>query len=258
MKQFDSWQSYWKFERTVRTQNRYFRDPEIEKFLQTIIETIGDRKRELPINKYLWRAQLGHDLMPYYQDDEYIDDIPAPYPPERMSPLMYEAAEGRANPKGIPHLYTATTKETAMAEVRPWLGSLVSIAQFKTKKNMVLIDCSVHHGRTPLYLDEPNPIEREKAVWTHIDNAFSKPMTNNDRVADYVPTQIIAELFKCNGFDGIAYKSMLGEGYNIALFDVESAKLVNCNLFDLKNISFSFEQAANPYFIKEKDEKSNG
>ena len=145
-----------------------------------------------------------------------------------------------------------------MAEVRPWLGSLVSVGQFQTNKDMVLVDCSVHHDRTPLYLEEPNPEEREQAVWSHIDKAFSKPMTSNDRMADYVPTQIIAELFKCNGFDGIIYKSMLGKGYNVVLFDVGAAQLVNCNLFELGNISFSFQQAANPYFIKEKNEKSNG
>lgn len=217
MKQFDSWQSFRTFEWTVKTQNRYFRDVEIENFLQTILETSGNRKRKLPKDKYLWRAQLGHGWMPYYQEEEYIADIPAPYPPERMTPLINEAAEGRANPKGIPHLYTATTKETAMAEVRPWLGSSVSVGQFKTRKDMVLIDCSVHHDRTSLYLEEPNPDEREQAVWSHIDNSFSKPMTNNDRIADYVPTQIIAELFKCNGFDGIVYKSMLEEGYNVVL-----------------------------------------
>ncbi|MBN1547911.1 MAG: RES family NAD+ phosphorylase [Syntrophaceae bacterium] len=258
MTQFSTWQSYRNFERTVKTRNRYFRDAEIERFLQTILKTIGDRKRELPKKKYLWRAQLGHGWMPYYQEDEYIDDIPAPYPPERMTPLVNEAIEGRANPKGIPYIYTATTKETAMAEVRPWLGSLVSVGQFETKKDMMLVDCSVHHDRTPLYIEEPNPEEREHAVWSHIDKAFSKPMTSNDRMADYVPTQIIAELFKCNGFDGLVYKSMLGEGYNVVLFDVEAAELVNCNLFELENISFSFQQAANPYSVIEKSEKLNG
>lgn len=42
------------------------------------------------------------------------------------------------------------------------------------------------------------------------------------------------------------------------LFDVDSAKLVNCNLFESESISFKFQQAANPYFVKGKNEKSNG
>ncbi len=61
-------------------------------------------------------------------------------------------------------------------------------------------------------------------------------------MADYVPTQIIAELFKCNGFDGIIYKSMLGKGYNVVLFDVGATQLVNCNLFELENIFSHFSR----------------
>jgi len=220
MKIFNSWQSYYNFERTVKTQNRYFRDSEIEEFLQTILDTIGSRKNDLPKDRYLWRAQLGHEWVPYYEEEQYIADIPGPYPPKRMVPLQNEASEGRANPKGIPYLYTATTKETAMAEVRPWLGSSVSVGQFKTLKDMVVIDCSIHFNKMPLYLEEPNPSKREQAAWCHIDSAFSKPMTNADKIADYVPTQIIAELFKCNGFDGIVYKSMLGEGFNVVNFRI--------------------------------------
>ncbi|MES0446902.1 MAG: RES family NAD+ phosphorylase [Desulfobacterales bacterium] len=251
MQQFDSWASYWEFERTVKRENRYFRDAKIEKFLKSVLETSGNRKRNLPSDKYLWRSQHAYGLRPYYDQEEYIDDIEAPCPPERMNPLVDKATEGRANPKGIPYLYLATKKDTAMAEVRPWLGSLISVGQFKTTKDMVLIDCSVHYDRNPCYVVEPGPDEMEQAVWSHIDMSFSKPITEDDKTADYVPTQIIAELFKVNGFDGIMYKSMLEEGHNIVLFDVDSAKLVNCNLYKLDKISFSFNQAANPYTVKE-------
>lgn len=41
-----------------------------------------------------------------------------------MKPLSNSASEGRANPKGIPYLYVATDKETAMSEVRPSLGAI--------------------------------------------------------------------------------------------------------------------------------------
>ncbi len=248
MRQFDSWQSYWIFERAVKKEFRYFRNEFIEKFLQTVLETSEKRKKKLPEKSYLWRAQLGH---------EWYQDIPAPYRPERMVPLVNEASEGRVNPKGISYLYTATTKETAMAEVRPWLGSLISVGQFETNREMILIDCSLYHDRTVIYLQEPDPEKREEAVWSHIDQAFSQPVTNNDKMADYIPTQIIAELFKCNGYDGIVYKSMLGKGYNIVLFDVASANLVNCFLFEVNRLSFSFKEAANPYFVKKKENNWN-
>ncbi|MEX6396516.1 RES family NAD+ phosphorylase [Providencia hangzhouensis] len=59
--------------------------------------------------------------------------------------------------------------------------------------------------------------QKEKAVWTDIDNAFSTPVTRSDDKANYAPTQILAELFRSAGYDAIAYKSHFGdEGYNIA------------------------------------------
>jgi hypothetical protein len=250
MNEFKSWQSYSTFRSAVKNENRYFRDQGTEQFLNTVLLTSDGRKLDLPKDKYLWRAQLGHGWRPVYQEGEYIADEPAPFEPSRMKPLLNEAAEGRANPKGIPYLYLATTKETAMAEVRPWIGSLISVGQFETQKDMVLINCANHHKGFVLYFEEPNAEKKEQAVWSDIDKAFSEPITLNDRLADYVPTQIIAEFFKTNGFDGIFYKSMLGEGYNVVLFDIESARLVNCNLYEAEKINFDFQQAANPYAIK--------
>ena len=59
----------------------------------------------------------------------------------------------------------------------------------------------------------------------------------------------ISEVFKNRGFNGIAYRSSLGKGHNIALFNLEVADLINCTLFQVKEISFNFSQASNAYFI---------
>lgn len=68
--------------------------------------------------------------------------------------------------------------------------------------------------------------------------------------SEYVPTQVLAEAFRSQGYDGIVYKSLLDErGKNIALFDVQAAELINCCLYETKAVSFDFEQADNPYFI---------
>jgi len=173
-----------------------------------------------------------------------------------MKPLSNKASEGRVNPKGIPYLYLATDKETAMAEIRPWLGSEISVGQFKILQDLVVVDCSIHEGHKggfTFYLKEPNPEKRERAVWSDIDDAFSTPVNPSDHSADYVPTQIIAELFKNNGADGILYRSSLGRGFNVVLFDVSLADIVNCFLYEATNISFEFKEIANPYFVRKKD-----
>jgi hypothetical protein len=68
-----------------------------------------------------------------------------------------------------------------------------------------------------------------------------------------VPTQIIAELFKSKGFDGIWYKSLLSnDGCNLALFNLDDAEVISCGLWEATSIRFdskglaSDRQAGNP------------
>jgi len=119
------------------------------------------------------------------------------------------------------------------------------------------VDCSRDHKKFPIYIEEPGLVDERQAVWAHIDRAFAEPTTSQDGIAEYVSTQILAELFQREGFDGVAYKSNFGEnGYNVALFDLDAADLINCFLFEVKKIEMEFEERANPYFIsKYYDEK---
>ena len=176
-----------------------------------------------------------------------------------MKPVSFEASEGRANPKEIPCLYLATDKETAMSEVRPWLHSDISVGQFKTVRELKLIDCSVHtpkRGGFRFFFQRARRKEkREEAVWADIDRAFSRPVTPSDKSSDYVPTQIIAERFKNNGVDGVLYKSALADGLNLALFDINAATTVNCFVYEVGEIKFSFQQSGNPYFLKSDGDK---
>ena len=253
---FNSWNSYWAFSQKVRHGSRYIHSSDVKEFLSNVLITSKDRVKVIKTGSVFWRSQLGHDWLPVIQDGEEVAEEPTPFSPKRMKPIEYSAAEGRVNPKGIPYLYVATDKETAMSEVRPWLGSNISVGQFKTIKKLRVIDCSVHHAKGfVFYFDEPEEKEKELAVWSHIDQAFSKPVTLSDQTSDYVPTQIIAELFKSEGFDGIIYKSSLSKGFNLVLFDINSAHIKNCFLYAAKEINFSFTQSANPYYIKSEHSK---
>ena len=252
MSEFKSWNSYGAFANRIRHHSRYIRIREDEDFLREVLQTAKSRVRDLPNDFVLWRAQLGHDWRPFHQDGRYIGEIPAAHPPKRMKPVEGRATEGRANPKGIPVLYLSSKSKTAMSEVRPWLGSLVSCAQFKTVRHLRIIDFSVHHGKEPVFhFREPDATQKEKSVWTCIDQAFSNPTTFADDTADYVPTQIISELFKSEGYDGIAYKSTFGDdGYNIALFNLSDAELIACTLHEVKSLEFSFAQIDNSYWLE--------
>lgn len=57
-------------------------------------------------------------------------------------------------------------------------------------------------------------------------------MTPDEPITEYVPTQILAEAFRAHGYDGIVYRSLLGEGLYVALFDGSVAELINCGLYE--------------------------
>jgi hypothetical protein len=250
VKEFRSWHSYRDFAHDVTQKSRYIWPEDVNDFLQTLLSTTKKRQKIIRAESFLWRAQLGHDIQPYYYEGEHIADEPAPFPSKRMKPLRGEAVEGRANPKGIPYLYLSKKRETALSEVRRWLGSLISVGQFKIIRQLRIVDFFSTEQRHLIFIEEPSPKERENAVWTDIDKAFSRPVNPSDKIAEYIPTQIIAERFKMEGFDGIAYRSAYTNDYNVMLFDIDVADIINCFLFEAKAINFNFSQEAGHYFVK--------
>lgn len=254
---FTSWHSYWNFAREVSRDFRYLHSPETEAFLAAVRMTSESRRVDIPKGRLFWRAQIGHDWR--RMNDDTDDEIPCAHLQGRMKPLIGRASDGRANARGIPSLYLATTKEAAMSEVRPWIGSLVSCGQFCTNRSLIVVDCARLQNKHPLFFQvgkgmfEPDPLERTQAVWAHIDRAFAEPTTRTDDVADYAPTQLLAELFKRAGADGVVYKSNFGEGgFNISLFDPSAADLVNCGLFEVEAVQMTFKQSDNFYYVTER------
>jgi hypothetical protein len=248
---FKSVDSYRDFARVVRRDYRFARAPDQEGFLRVLAATSHSRSLTMKAGHILWRAQLGHCWRKVEQ--EGIDDEePTAFPTERMKPTPEKAADGRVNPKGIPCLYLATKKDTAALEVRPLIGSYVSIAQFEIVKDLKIVNCSAREIGDLAFLDKNLSQDGiEKVVWSAINRAFSEPVGRSDESLDYVPTQIIAETFKLNGFDGIAYKSSYGEdGFNVALFDLAGADLINRCLHRIKNMSVELSEQENPYFVK--------
>ena len=88
---------------------------------------------------------------------------------------------------------------------------------------------------------EPESDRREECVWGDINRAFSQPVTRTDDVAEYAPTQVLAEAFRSAGYDGIVYGSKRGIGKTVAIFDLTAAKLANHDLFRVEAVNLTFE-----------------
>jgi hypothetical protein len=246
---FNSWDSFSQFRWEITHTSRFFYSEATKAFLEAIKESASDMVSEFPKDVPLWRAQVGC----VYIDEE----LPSPLSKDRMLPLKLGAKEGRVNPKGIPCLYAADSIGTAIAEVRPWIGAEVSVANLSTTKALKIIDCTMHLGaKSKILLAIMNPHnqlteqEIENEVWIMINKAFSAPLENGDSSADYAPTQILGELFKSAGYDGIGFKSALGEGTNIALFDLDAVKIRSCEVHRVKSVAYTHDECGNPHYYK--------
>ncbi|MBB3412167.1 RES domain-containing protein [Rhizobium sp. BK316] len=247
---FKSHRDYHHFRREVVKSRRFIRSPETEEFLQAVAATCHTRENIVNVGARLRRAQVAHGLRPIYQtgddgEDIYVDDIACAANKTRMMPLRDRASDGRVNPRGIPCLYMATDDATAVSEVRPAIGAYVTVAVLKCLRELKLIDCSILAEKQFIYFKEPERAELEKAVWSDIDRAFSTPADRSDDAAEYAPTQILAELFRSLGYDGVAYKSAFGEdGYNVAIFNIDDFEVEWCRLFQVEDITHKIKRQA--------------
>ena len=224
--------------------SRHLLDEHNQRFVRTVLETSEKRQRIIEKDSILWRAQLGITCelvaMPGSlslhpdPDVEMVEiEMPRPLESKRMVPLKDRAGEGRVNPKGIPCLYLSTDRDTAMTEVRPWMGSGISVGQFIVLRNLNIVDCSMDTAKTISLRAGP---KKEAKVWRDINRSFSEPVTRSDDIAEYAPTQILAEAFRSAGYDGVVYGSKLGIGKTVAIFDLNAAELVNCEGFRVESV----------------------
>lgn len=251
MNEFKSVHAYHQFSSSIRNRWRFTRDEMQSTFVKAFIETSIKRREVISAGAVLYRAQLGCEW-PSAEEEDAGDTLPRGYRPERMKPEKNKASEGRVNPRGIPCLYTATHEITATAEVRPWIGAHISVAQLRTHKDLVIVNCTSDKQGNFIYFSEPEPSEpseREVAVWRDLDRAFAQPVERDEQSAEYAPTQVLAESLREHGLDGIAYRSSLGPGHNIAFFDLEAADVINCTVHEVRSIELNTSEVTNRYYV---------
>jgi hypothetical protein len=250
---FKSHKGYRNFSDSIRNKYRYAFGKEAVEFLIQLEAKLREDPGELKQGTTLCRAQLGHDYRPLLDDKRnIIDEVPCAFKPQRMKPLKDRAKDGRVNPKGIPCLYLSTNRETAIAEIKPATGQYVSVGYFEINKDCKLANLVIEKRSRSIYIGDPPEDKIEEIVLGDVTYAFSRPVQSDEQTADYAPTQVIAEHLRRAGFDGIYYRSNLGPGMNIALFDIDAADLKACDLFEIGEIKYAFSLADSTYHTNKK------
>ena len=164
-----------------------------------------------------------------------------PYPISQMgAPPQGTASSGRINPEGMSYLYLADYPTTAIAEVRPWKGAVVSVGTFRSTRQ-------VHVAS----LMPPNTVLESAEISEHGMGLvaglilemlyFSTPAHRDDRLS-YLPTQYIASKFKKAGMSGVQFGSVLHEGgVNTAIFETDAFVCEAVNCFEVKGVKYEAE-----------------
>lgn len=212
--------SLWEqFKLDIISNNRYFAGKEVLTILDKLI-TIKMFPEGTWIDFY--RARIGN----------YIDgDINS-----LLAPPNGQASAGRCNPEGISYLYLSSCQTTAISEIRPNSGDIVSIAKINVDVSNIFSfrvyfqNLNINTGLS----------SKEMQLIECIDSELSSKVTQIDKLK-YIPLQYISEFIKNRGFDGFVYSSTVGPGMNLVIFNWEGKiDIVERNKIEVSRVNYNF------------------
>ncbi len=208
------------FREHTKHKARYFEHKD-NKF--SVIKTLEDFK---PFFKKMitYSDKLTYRVRPIYEEKEKEDIRKDPSLELGKIPkdkLQY-TRNNRFSPIGISYGYFAFDKETALIESRVKINDEVGIGEFQLDKSLKLIDFT--NDNLSKYL---NPFSDNFNIDLYCNSFFvqsfiqdiSKPISDDDSLLEYVPTQIMAEYIWSIGYDGFIFDSSQKKGgENIVIF----------------------------------------
>jgi hypothetical protein len=224
--------THWnKFREEIKHVNRFFpKELPAQEHLKALLDSLRLTKDEIP--KEIFRAHVNK------KGGHHTDD-------EMKRPPSEKALNGRANPLGISYLYAASNTSTAISEVQPYKGEVVTVAKFQITKQKEIVDL-----RNPRQTITPFGLEEEELESLYLEIPYlitlgeelSKPIIPKEADLEYLPSQYLCEFIKSLGFTGVLYKSSLGDGYNIALFDDSGTEMIDKKEYQVTDNNISFRQ----------------
>lgn len=182
--------------------------------LGPLTELIEKVVTTIPAGTKLWRARKGSSRVEP-KEPLLLQSAIGPAPVEK-------SGHSRMSPAGISYLYLGDKPETCIAEIRPRVGSNVWLGKFELIKNMKIVDLSLVPNIEVGSIFDPGYEHDMYWARTFMDNftyEISRPYDKEEFVLDYVPTQLLSEFFRSQGFEGIKFaSSQFKDGYNYTLF----------------------------------------
>lgn len=225
-----------KLKKSLKTKTRFF-NVELRNFLDNIFSGI-DRMR-LETGATIRQIDESHVIFRARVFEDYKDIEAALSHPERNfgPPPAGQATSGRMNAHGVPVFYGAASPETAIAEVRPAVGSLVVVAPFRPLRPLNLLDLSglERLKDTSGSLFDPDFRHRVEinSFLKTLSRKLTIPVFGKSKESEYLITQAVSEYLSLSDslkLDGIMFHSTQSEepevreeqDYNVVLFSKSS------------------------------------
>lgn len=214
--EYAAWQS---FKYTCKHYNRYFdiggQSSQREKLLSMLEVVFQSMKSVIDTNLTLIRARKFE-----LKADQNLSDI-IPQNECAPAPIQY-ATNNRMSPAGISYTYLADNISTCLGEIRTQINDTVLTGTFKPKKQLTILDLSIR-PQIPMESIFSNNYNHDMNWIDDFVDSFrseiSKPILDDEKDLEYIPTQVLAEYIRKLGYDGIKFESSLIENtFNYVLF----------------------------------------
>ncbi|MGY6517209.1 MAG: RES domain-containing protein [Lysobacteraceae bacterium] len=255
---------WWKMTRSLATESR-FMNPEAKAVMEKVFGGLSALKTASG-NGVIVKAGPGTRLQKVvrarvFQSEESLEE--ALSHPERFlgPPPPGTGRAGRMNAHGISAFYGSLEVETAIAEIRPPVGSFVVVAAFEITRPLQLLDFQALRSLAKVGSKfDPETISNfERQEFLHdLETMITKPVMPDHEHRDYLVTQAMADFLANHPevrLDGLQFRSAQGTtsstvATNITLFpkasgvegsDIQQGPTAEFRLFENDEDGFRIE-----------------
>lgn len=188
----------------------------VEDAMEKLVASIeADIEFEVPKDSLWYRGRIGVAWSGLGMPHGEVVRIATPYAGTAIGArLPPDATAGRTNREGVSVLYLASEVETALAEIRPHPGHLISVGGFRAEKSLRIARFDLPIGN---FASSDDRLDLFTLIYD-IDWLLSFPIIPEERHR-YAVTQLLSDVLIRRGFEGVAYRSSVGTGTNLCVFD---------------------------------------
>ena len=212
---FENDENVWfEFSENVKYKARFFDHPSCDRteFLDILVPLL----EELVITEYpksMYRVRIVRS--------EKEKKTVASDPRRQLDkPPNENSGYNRFSPAGISYLYLSDSLETALKETGASIGDECAYGTFALGEGSRILDLRRRSLlETMGWFENEDFSSRDFCFLANFTEDIARPVGNDDKLVDYVPTQIVAEFIWSKGYDGFLYDSSVSDGYNLVLFE---------------------------------------